>query len=120
MPGIEHRPTVMYTAAVATGRMTAVELVRLLAENPAKLFGVWERKGSLTPGKDADVVIYDPRVSQTISAQTQRQNCDYTPYEGFRTAGAVRDVFLRGIHAVQGGKLMETGCGQYVARGKMR
>ena len=120
MPGIEHRPTVMYTAAVASGRLTAVELVRLLAENPAKLFGVWERKGSLTPGKDADVVIYDPRASQTISAQTQRQNCDYTPYEGFRTAGAVRDVFLRGIHAVQGGKLMETGCGQYVARGKMR
>src|SRR5699024_62199 len=120
MPGIEHRPTVMYTAAVATGRIQASDLIRMLAENPAKMFGVWDRKGSLTPGKDADVVIYDPKADFTISAANQHHNCDYTPFEGFRTAGSVRDVFLRGIHAVQGGALRRTGCGQYIARKKMR
>lgn len=120
MPGIEHRPTVMYTAAVATGRIQASDLIRMLAENPAKMFGVWDRKGSLTPGKDADVVIYDPKADFTISAANQHHNCDYTPFEGFRTAGSVRDVFLRGIHAVQGGTLRQAGCGQYIARKKMR
>lgn len=120
MPGIEHRPTVMYTAAVASGRISASDLCRVLAENPAKMFGVWARKGSLDIGKDADIVIYDPKADNTISAQHQRQNCDYTPFEGFRTAGSVRDVFLRGIHAVKNGQLAQTGCGQYIVRDKMR
>lgn len=120
MPGIEHRPTVMYTEAVASGRITPSDLCRMLAEHPAKLFGVWDRKGSLTVGKDADVVIYDPRAGFVISAENQHQNCDYTPFEGYRTAGAVRDVFLRGVHAVQDGTLTQTGLGRYVVRGKMR
>lgn len=120
MPGIEHRPTVMYTEAVASGRITPSDLCRMLAEHPAKLFGVWDRKGSLAVGKDADVVIYDPRASFVISAENQHQNCDYTPFEGYRTAGSVRDVFLRGMHAVQDGALVQTGQGRYVMRGKMR
>lgn len=120
MPGIEHRPTVMYTAAVATGRLSVSAFCRLLAENPAKMFGVWHRKGSLTVGKDADVIIYDPSVHQTITAATQHQNCDYTPFEGMRTTGYVRDVFLRGIHAVDNGKLVETRKGAYIMRQNMR
>lgn len=120
MPGIEHRPTVMYTAAVATGRLSVSAFCRLLAENPAKMFGVWHRKGSLTVGKDADVIIYDPSVHQTITAVTQHQNCDYTPFEGMRTTGYVRDVFLRGIHAVDNGKLVETRKGAYIMRQNMR
>lgn len=120
MPGLEHRPTVMYTAGVAAGRMTASELCRLLAEHPAKLFGLWERKGSLAVGKDADIVIFDPSAGFTISAENQHHACDYTPFEGFRTAGRVRDVFLRGTHAVQDGALRESGLGRYVKRRRMR
>lgn len=119
MPGLEHRPTVMYTAAVASGRISENALCRMLAQTPAKMFGVWAHKGSLEVGKDADIVIYDPKADFTISAKNQHHNCDYTPFEGFRTKGAVRDVFLRGIHAVQNGKLLQTGRGQYVARDKM-
>ena len=92
----------------------------MLAENPAKMFGVWSRKGSLDVGKDADIVIYDPKADFTISAENQHHNCDYTPFEGFRTAGSVRDVFLSGVHAVQNGKLVETGRGRYIPRDKMR
>ena len=120
MPGIEHRPTVMYTAAVASGRIPVTALCQMLAENPAKMFGVWPRKGSLDVGKDADIVIYDPKADFTISAENQHHNCDYTPFEGFRTAGSVRDVFLSGVHAVQNGKLVETGRGRYISRDKMR
>ena len=54
------------------------------------------------------------------SAENQHHNCDYTPFEGFRTAGSVRDVFLSGVHAVQNGKLVETGRGRYIPRDKMR
>ena len=120
MPGIEQRPTVMYTAAVASGRIPVTALCQMLAENPAKMFGVWSRKGSLDVGKDADIVIYDPKADFTISAENQHHNCDYTPFEGFRTAGSVRDVFLSGVHAVQNGKLVETGRGRYIPRDKMR
>lgn len=118
MPGLEHRPTVMYTAAVASGRISENALCRMMAEAPAKMFGVWERKGSLELGKDADIVIYDPNESFTISAENQHHNCDYTPFEGFETKGSVRDVFLRGVHAVRDGQLTETGRGQYIARNK--
>ncbi len=119
MPGLEHRPTVMYTAAVASGRISVSALCKMMAEIPAKMFGVWGQKGSLEVGKDADIVIYDPQADFTISADNQHHNCDYTPFEGFETKGSVRDVFLRGIHAVHAGELLETGRGQYVARDKM-
>lgn len=120
MPGIEHRPTAMYTAGVAGGRISASDLCRMLAENPARMFGLYPKKGVLAVGSDADLVIYDPAQRQTITAAGQYQNCDYTPYEGFRTAGCVRDVFLRGAHAVQNGKVVQTGLGRYVKRERSR
>ncbi|MDR3765431.1 MAG: dihydropyrimidinase [Butyricicoccus sp.] len=120
MPGIEHRPVVMYTAGVATGKITVSDLCRILAENPAKMFGLYPKKGALAVGSDADLVIFDPTKKTTISAKTQYQNCDYTPYEGFQTAGCVRDVFLRGTYAVQNGKVVENGLGRYIKREQSR
>lgn len=116
MPGIEHRPTVMYTAAVASGRLSPSVLCRMLSETPARMFGLYPRKGVLAPGSDADIVIYDPAAETVITAETQHHNCDYTPYEGFRTAGRVRDVFLRGVQAVQDGRLLVRGSGKYLMR----
>lgn len=116
MPGIEHRPTVMYTAAVATGRISASVLCRMLAEEPARMFGLYPKKGVLAIESDADIVIYDPKQDRIITAATQYQNCDYTPYEGFCTAGSVRDVFLRGKHAVAAGQVITHGLGHYIKR----
>lgn len=120
MPGIEHRPTVMYTAAVASGKISASVLCRMLSEEPARMFGLYPQKGVLAVGSDADIVIYDPKRNTILSAETQYQNCDYTPYEGFQTAGSVRDVFLRGEHAVADGKVIARGLGRYVPRGRAR
>lgn len=118
MPGIEHRPTVMYTVAVATGKISESDMCRMLSEQPAKMFGLFPRKGVLAVGSDADIVIYDPAKNSTITAKNQIQNCDYTPYEGFQTCGSVRDVFLRGNHAVQDGKITNRGFGLYIKRQK--
>ena len=82
IPGVEHRPSLMYTYGVAAGRITAVDMARLLAENPARLFGMYPQKGVLAVGSDADLVIFDPNDTGRITAETQYQNVDYTPYEG--------------------------------------
>ena len=84
------------------------------------MFGLYPQKGVLAVGSDADLVIYDPHRDTVISAQTQMQNCDYTPYEGFHTSGSVRDVFLRGTHAVVDGELVLRGQGRYIKRGQSR
>lgn len=120
LPGVEHRPAVMYTAGVASGKITASTLCRTLAEEPARMFGLYPQKGVLAPGSDADIVIYDPCRDTVISAEHQYQNCDYTPYEGFRTAGSVRDVFLRGAHAVADGKVVSRGLGRFTKRGRAK
>ena len=79
IPGVEHRPSLMYTYGVAAGRITAVDMARLLAENPARLFGMYPQKGVLAVGSDADLVIFDPNDTGRITAETQYQNVDYTP-----------------------------------------
>lgn len=118
MPGIEHRAAVMYTAGVASGRISVQELCRLLSETPAKLFGLYPKKGLLAPGSDADIAIYDPRRDGLITAARQYQNCDYSPYEGFKTSGSLRDVFLRGAQVFKDGELILPGTGRYLSRGQ--
>ena len=71
-PGIEHRPALIYTSFVASGLMTAAQMSRLLSENPAKLFGMWPRKGQLAQGADADMTVWDPRARWVIRAEAQR------------------------------------------------
>lgn len=117
IPGVEHRPILLYTAGVAAGRMSAHRMMKLLAEQPAKLFGMYPRKGALAVGSDADVVILNTEYTGRITVAAQRQAVDYTPYEGLETRGRVETVLLSGEIAVKDGRVVKTGRGRFVCRG---
>ena len=95
-----------YTAGVLGGKITLEQLVKVAAENPARIFGLWGRKGTIAPGFDADLVVWDPDVKRTISAKTQSLDTDYNPYEGFEVRGAPEVVTVRGEIMVRGGKFV--------------
>ena len=116
LPGVEHRGALLYTCGVAAGRLAAADMYRALCENPAKLYGCWPRKGVIAPGSDGDIVIFDPKARWTITAQEQVQNVDYTPYEGWEIQGRVERVYLRGVPAVEAGRVLETR-GRFLPRG---
>ena len=121
LPGIEHRPQLIYGLGVARGKLTPSQMCALLSETPARIFGLYPRKGSLQVGADGDLVIWDPAVFQTISAQNQHQHVDYTPYEGFRLPGQARQVVLRGRVVSDRGDVTENSSGIYLPReGKKR
>ena len=90
VPGIEHRLLLLHTLGVKSGRIGMGKLVDLFSTAPARFFGMFPEKGLVAPGSDADLVVFDPAVESTISAATQTQSVDYTPYEGRAVAGAVR------------------------------
>ena len=117
LPGVEHRPALLYTHAVASGRITAADMARLLAENPARLFGMYPQKGVLAVGSDADIVIFDQNYTGRIASATQYQNVDYTPYEGWALRGRADTVLLSGQVAVEGGRVVQERQGRYVRRG---
>ncbi|MEA5013668.1 MAG: dihydropyrimidinase [Candidatus Limiplasma sp.] len=119
LPGVEHRPALVYSALVEPGLISPRDMCRLLSENPAKLYGMYPHKGALLPGSDADIVIWEGGLSETLSASNQLQNVDYTPFEGMRIAGRARDVLLGGERAVQNGEVAARNLGRYVARGPM-
>lgn len=117
IPGVEHRPALMYTAGVASGRLSEVQFARALSEQPAKLFGMYPQKGVLAVGSDADIVIFDQNYTGRITAADQVQNVDYTPYEGFALKGRADTVLLNGEVAVEGGRLVRENLGSFVRRG---
>lgn len=116
MPGLEQRPALLYTLGVATGRITENQMAAMLSERTARLFGMYPQKGALAVGSDADLVVWDPSVRGVITAGSQHNNCDYTPYEGMETQGRAKAVFLRGEQIVREGEPLATGKGRYVAR----
>ena len=119
LPGVETRGELIYSYGVAKKRISAQRMCRLLSENPARMYGLFPRKGRLAPGSDADIVVYDPGDSHVIRAADCVANVDYNPYEGFVTAGGIRQVWLRGRLAVEDGKVLDqTPQGKYMARGK--
>lgn len=115
-PGIEHRPSLMYSGFVETGHISAVQMNRLLSENPARLFGMFPKKGALVTGADADFVIWNPRIRQKISAEAQYQNTDYTPYEGVEVTGRADRVILGGKTVVLESKVVLENTGRYIPR----
>ena len=116
MNGAETRGVLMYTYGVATGRITKEKMVEVLSENPAKLYGAYPRKGVIAEGSDADLVIYDPAGEGVITAADQAGNVDYTPYEGFKVAGKISQVYLRGKLSVDDGRILEARGGQFIPR----
>ena len=116
LPGVEHRPALLYSAYVATGRMSAVAMSRLLATNPARQFGMYPQKGAIRVSSDADLVLWDTRATGEITAKAQYQHTDYTPYEGFQTTGVVKRVLLRGQTVFMDGKPVGKALGRYVRR----
>ncbi|MCI9424056.1 MAG: dihydropyrimidinase [Flavonifractor sp.] len=117
IPGVEHRVELMYTYGVAAGRITAHQMMKALSEHPAKLFGMYPRKGALAVGSDADITILDPNASRVITAAGQVQNVDYTPYEGMESRCGIDTVLLSGAVAAQGGRVLLENRGRYVRRG---
>ena len=101
IPGTEELLPLMHTMAVATSRMSLSDLVRILSTAPAQLFGIYPEKGSLAIGSDADIVLFDPELSWTISADQIHSASGYTPYEGFNVAGKAVMTYLRG-HLIMG------------------
>lgn len=116
LPGVEHRLALMMSEGVAKGRISLDAMARVLCENPARLFGLYPRKGVLGIGSDADIVLWDPGRAHTVTAKAQAQRVDYTPYEGTAVCGGVRDVWLRGQHAVADGDIVRQNLGQYLHR----
>jgi dihydropyrimidinase len=118
-PGLENRLHMIHEFGVRAGRISLNRMVELLATNPAKLFGLYPRKGTIAVGSDADIVVFDPEKKVTISAKTHHSKVDYNLYEGTEVTGAPEVVLLRGNVLVENGDLVaEAGVGQFVARAK--
>ena len=118
LPGVQTRGTLLYTYGVREGKITVEQMCRLLSENPAKLYGVYPKKGALLEGSDGDIVVFDPEKESVISAKTHAYNTDNNPFEGFALHGDIDKVFLRGNLVVESGKVVKEKTGEYVKRGK--
>jgi dihydropyrimidinase len=116
-PGVEHRMSLIYSGGVAGGRFSANRFVELVSTTPAKLFGLYPRKGTIAVGSDADLVIFDPKRKHTISAKTHHMRVDYSMFEGIEVTGMPDAVLSRGNVVVEGDKFFgRAGQGQFLRR----
>jgi len=117
-PGVEARMAITFSEGVSQGRLTLGQFVNLTATNPAKLFGMYPKKGILKPGSDADVVLFDPEREDVITWEKLHENVDYTPYEGLKVKGVPILTISRGkVVAKDGAFVGEAGAGQFIKRG---
>jgi len=118
VPGVGSRLPLVFSEGVAKGRIDLPHFVRLVAENPAKLFGLWPRKGAVAPGADADLVLWDPSRRVTVTNALLRHAIDHTPYEGMEVTGWPVAVLRRGELAMRDGEVLaEPGSGEFLPRG---
>ena len=118
LPGVEARGELVYSFGVATRKISLATMCKALSENPAKLYGMFPRKGIIAPGADADIVVYDPQADHILRAEDMVSRAGYTPYEGFVTRGCVSQVWLRGNLMVENGHVIGQQMGRYMVRGK--
>lgn len=116
--GVEDRLALLYTCGVATGRITRRRMVEVSSSEPARIFGLYPRKGTIAPGTDADLVVFDPTARARISAATHHQKVDRNIYEGFELTGRVTHTIARGrVQFADGDLRAERGAGRYLRRG---
>jgi dihydropyrimidinase len=116
-PGIEHRMSLIYSGGVAKGRFSVNRFVELVSTTPAKLFGLYPRKGTIAVGSDADLVIFDPARTHTISAKTHHMRVDYSMFEGIEVTGMPEVVLSRGRVIVESDKFVgRAGAGEFLKR----
>jgi dihydropyrimidinase len=118
-PGLENRLHMIHEFGVRGGRFSLNRMVELLATNPAKLFGLYPRKGTIAVGSDADLVVFDPEKKVTIEAATQHSKSDYNLFEGTEVTGTPEVVLVRGAVVVENGELkVDPGYGQFIPRAR--
>jgi dihydropyrimidinase len=116
LPGVETRMDLLHQAVV-DGHISRTRWIEIACTTPARMFGLYPRKGTIAPGADADVVIYDPAAEQVLSADTHHMNVDYSCYEGTTITGKVATVLSRGKVVVDGGEYLgRKGDGKYLTR----
>jgi dihydropyrimidinase len=116
-PGIENRMQLIYHYGVNSGKLSLNRFVETVSTAPARIFGLYPKKGEIAPGSDADVVIWDPNAAHTISARTHHMRVDYSMFEGFEVRGNARTVLSRGEVIVDGGRFLgKAGRGHYLKR----
>jgi len=116
-PGIETRMSLLYDGGVRTGRIPLNRFVELTSTSPAKIFGLFPRKGTIAPGSDADLVIFDPEKKHTLSAKTHHMKVDYNPYEGREVTGKAKTVLSRGRVVIENGQFLgKPGAGSFLKR----
>ena len=116
-PGIETRMSLVYDGGVRPGRISLNRFVELTSTSPAKIFGLFPRKGTIAPGSDADIVVFDPEKKVRLSARTLHMKVDYNPYEGREVVGATDTVISRGRVVIDGGTFVgRPGSGSFIKR----
>lgn len=116
MPGVETRPSLIYTYGVVKRNMSLEQMCKLLSENVAKIYGVYPKKGAIAVGSDADIVVWNPNTTRTLTVNQQVANVDYQPYEGMEVKGSAQKVFLRGELVAQDGVVICENKGCYIKR----
>jgi dihydropyrimidinase len=116
IPGVEHRMDLLHQGVVA-GEISLARWVEITSTTPARMFGLYPRKGVIAPGSDADIVVYDPAATQTLSVETHHMNVDYSAYEGMAITGKVETVLSRGQIVVRDNAFHgSAGHGQFLSR----
>ena len=116
-PGVEERLSIVYTEGVAKGRISLTQMVKYLCTEPAKIFGLYPKKGAIMPGADADLVIMDPDAKHVLTIDDMHGANDYTCYEGFELTGRIEKVYSRGSLIAEDNKFLGSkGSGRYLKR----
>ena len=116
-PGIEHRLSLVYNGGVHGGKFSPNRFVQLVSTAPAKLFGLYPRKGTVAVGSDADLIVFDPNEEQIISVKTHHMRVDYSMFEGTRVKGMTKTVLSRGRTIIDNGRFTgKAGAGEFLRR----